>query len=215
MPMSNTSDSTISAFLDALASGESTPGGGGASALTGSQAAALVSMVLRFTIGKKKYADVEAEMQECLTKSETLRTQLLGLADGDVEAFNAVVATYSMPKATDEEKAARTAAMQNALKGAMEVSILIAEASLAVIHLTDPVGAKGNSNVVSDAATAAYLGYAAVRGALINVNINLKFIKDEAYVAEWSAKGEALVAEAEAAFAVGRDACQETLGIAV
>lgn len=213
--MGNTAETSVGAFLDALASGESTPGGGGASALTGSQAAALVSMVIRFTVGKKKYADVEAEMQDYLTKSEALREELLALADGDVDAFNAVVATYSMPKSTDEEKAARTAAMQSALKGAMEVSVAIAEASLAVIRLTEPVGAKGNSNVVSDAATAAYLGYAGLRGALINVNINLKFIKDEAYVAKWSAKRDALVQEADGAFARGRDACAETLKIAV
>lgn len=213
--MTATSEMTIGDFLDVLASNQSTPGGGGASALTGSQAAALVSMVIQFTIGKKKYAPVEDEMRSLLQLSESLRRKLAELADRDVEAFNAVVACYGMPKESAAEKSARTAAMQKALRGAMAVSVEISEASLSVLELAEPVGAKGNSNVVSDAATGAFLAYAAIRGALINVHINLKFIKDDGYVTEWSDKSKQILEQAEAALAKAKAASVQTLGIEI
>lgn len=213
--MSATADQTIGSFLDALAAKQSTPGGGGAAALTGAQAAALISMVINFTLGNKKYADVEAEMQGYLTQSESLRQTLTTLADRDVEAFNAVSACYGMPKSTDEEKAVRTTAMQRALKGAAEVPFEIAQACLGVIKLAGPVGEKGNANVVADAASALYLANAGLQGAFVNVNINLKYIKDSAYVTEWSAKRDALLREANDLYARGCTACSQTLGITI
>jgi len=210
-----TGDLTIHTFLDALAARESTPGGGGAAALTGAQAAALVSMVINFTIGNKKYMAVEGAMQSYLEQSEALRQELLTLADRDVEAFTAVSACYGMPRATAEEKSARTAAMQRALKGAAAVPFLTAEKALALMKLAEPVARDGNTNVVSDAATALYLAHSALQSALINVNINLKFIKDEAYVATWTTKRDALLAETATAYAATRAACEATLGIPV
>ena len=121
--MAQTSQMAIGDFLDALASRQSTPGGGGAAALTGAQAAALVGMVINFTLGKKKYVDVEAEMRIYLEESERLRHELTALADQDVAAFQAVSACYSMPKATDEEKKARTSALQAAVKGRHDRSL--------------------------------------------------------------------------------------------
>ena len=209
----NAASLTNTEFLDLLASGQSTPGGGGAAALTGSQAAALISMVIRFTVGKKKYADVEAEMQGYLVRSEELRQNLLAEVDADAAAFDAVSATYTMPKETDEEKAARTAALQAALKHAAAVPYGVAEQALEIMQLAEPVGAKGNSNVVSDAASALYLAYAALKCALVNVNINLKFIKDEAFVAEWSAKTDDMLVRADAAYAAARSAIEGTLGV--
>ena len=209
----NAANLTTAAFLDELASGQSTPGGGGAAALTGSQAAALISMVIHFTVGKKKYADVEAEMQGYLVRSEELRQKLLAEVDADAAAFDAVSATYTMPKETDEEKAARTAALQAALKHAAAVPYGVAEQALEIMQLAEPVGAKGNSNVVSDAASALYLAYAALKCALVNVNINLKFIKDEAFVSEWSAKTDDMLARADAAYAAARSAIEGTLGV--
>jgi formiminotetrahydrofolate cyclodeaminase len=202
-------------FLDALAAGQSTPGGGGAAALTASQAAALISMVINFTLGRKKYAEVEAEMQGYLVRSEQLRQDLLAEVDADAAAFDAVAATYSMPKETDAEKAARTDALQAALKHAAAVPYGVAEQALALIQLAEPVGAKGNSNVVSDAASALYLAYAALKCALVNVNINLKFIKDETFVAEWSDKTADILARADAAYAAARAAIEQTLGVAL
>ncbi|MBX3010719.1 MAG: cyclodeaminase/cyclohydrolase family protein [Caldilineaceae bacterium] len=208
-----TADLTLRDFSDALAARHSTPGGGGAAALTGSQAAALLSMVINFTLGHKKYADVATKMQEWLAQSEALRHDLLALADRDVEVFNAVAACYAMPKATEAEKAARTTALQSALKAAAEVPFVVAEKCLTVLQLAAPVGEKGNANVVSDAGVAMYLAHAALHSALINVNINLKFIKDDDYVATYAAKRDALLAAAATAYAAARTACTNTLGI--
>ncbi|MEZ4635040.1 MAG: cyclodeaminase/cyclohydrolase family protein [Caldilineaceae bacterium] len=101
--MATIAESTISDFLDALASGNSTPGGGGAAALTGSQAAALLSMVINFTVGRPKYAEVEEEMQSYLQHAEALRGELYMFINKDAEAFEAVSACYGMPRSTDEE----------------------------------------------------------------------------------------------------------------
>jgi len=206
---------TIDAFLDALAARQSTPGGGGAAALTGAQAAALLSMVINFTIGNKRYADVEAVMREHLTTSTELRHHLTTLADRDIEAFNAVAACYTMPRSTDAEKAERTAAMQTALKGATRVPFQIAEACLDVLRLAEPVGAQGNRNVVSDAATALYLAHAALHSALVNVNINLKLIKDADFINEWSARRNALQTDAEMTYQRAVAACEQTLEISL
>lgn len=211
--MTTTADMPIGVFSDALAAKQSTPGGGGAAALAGSQAAALVSMVINFTLGNQKYASVEAEMQGYLQQSEALRHALLALADRDVDAFNAVSACYGMPRTTDAEKAARTAALQEALKGATQVPFQTAEKCLAVLCLVEPVGRKGNANVVSDAGAALYLANAALHSALINVSINLKLIKDAQFVAEWSAKEATLVGNAAAAYTAGQKACETTLGV--
>lgn len=213
--MTTTADMAIGAFSDVLAAKQSTPGGGGAAAIAGSQAAALVSMVINFTLGNPKYAGVEAEMKEYLQQSEALRHTLLALADRDVEAFNAVSACYGMPRTTDAEKAARTAALQEALKGATQVPFQTAEKCLAVLRLVEPVGRKGNANVVSDAGAALYLAKAALHSALINVSINLKLIKDAQFVAEWSAKQANIVADAATAYAAGQSACETTLGVAL
>ncbi|MEX1018472.1 MAG: cyclodeaminase/cyclohydrolase family protein [Litorilinea sp.] len=208
-----TAEMTIQAFLDALAARESTPGGGGAAAISASQAAALLSMVVRFTLDNKKFADVQSEMEAYLAQTEALRGECLQLADADVAAFQAVAASYTMPRSTDAEKSARTAALQAGLKGATETPFEIAQKCLALLKLVEPIGAKGNPNVVSDAATALYLVNAALHSALVNVNINLKFIKDEAFVADWSARRDALLADAQRAFAAGKQASEQTLGL--
>jgi formiminotetrahydrofolate cyclodeaminase len=210
-----TAELPIGRFTEMLSAQTSTPGGGGAAAITGAMAASLVSMVINFTVGKKKYAEVEEELQGHLAATETLRQELLELADADVRAFTAVTATYSMPKESDDEKAARTEAMQVALKGAAQVPFTTAEKCLAVIQRAEPVGAKGNPNVVSDAATAIYLAHAALKSAVANVNINLKFIKDEAYVVQWTAEVVALVGRADAATRDALAACSNTLGVAL
>jgi methenyltetrahydrofolate cyclohydrolase len=211
--MSRTAEMTIDAFGDALAAQTSTPGGGGAAAITGSMAASLVSMVIQFTLGKKKYAEVEEEFRGLLQQSEALRKELLALADADVEAFQGVSATYSMPKETDDEKQARSDAMQSALKHAAEIPYVTAEKCLQVINLAEPVGARGNTNVVSDAATAIYLAEAALKSAIANVNVNLKLIKDETFVATWAARRDAILSEARESVAAAISACQITLGI--
>ncbi len=211
--MTKTAQMTIQAFLDALAARQSTPGGGGAAALAGAQAAALLSMVANFTLGNKKYAAVEAEMQGYLARSEALRQELLDLVDRDAAAFDAVSACYAMPRGTETEKAARTAALQEALQGAARVPLHTAERCLAVLQLAEPLGSKGNANVVSDVATAVYLAMGALHSAIVNVNINLKFIRDQAFVEQFAARRDALLAEAARAEAAAKAACRQTLGV--
>jgi methenyltetrahydrofolate cyclohydrolase len=204
---------TIEQFLEVLAARQSMPGGGAAAAITGAQAAALVSMVVNFTLGNNRYAAVEEEMRGYLAASEELRQEMSDLADRDIEAFNAVAACYAMPRSTDAEKSLRTAALQEALKGATEVPFILAEKCLDLLRLIEPVGAKGNVNVVSDAATALYLVDAALDSAMINVNINLKSLKDTEFVTAATARRDTLLADARQAYARARQACTETLGV--
>lgn len=213
--ITSTGDTNVGTFLDALAARQSTPGGGGAAALTGSQAAALVSMVINFTLGSKAYAEVQREMEAYLPQTESLRGDLLELADRDVRAFNAVSACYAMPKSTDAEKAARTTALQAALKAAAEVPFVTAQRCLEIIQLIEPVAEKGNKNVVSDAAVGLYLAEAALHSALVNVNINLKLIRDEVFVEEFSTKRDVLLNELERVSVKAKDACEATLGLAL
>ena len=208
-----TAEMTTAEFIDSLAAQQPTPGGGGAAALTGSQAAALVSMVINFTVGKKKYAAVEDEMKDYLAQSEALRRELLAAADEDVRAFDAVAATYTMPKESEPERTARTAAMQPALKGAAKVPMMIAEKCLMVMELSLPVGSKGNSNVVSDAASALYLAHAALLCAIANVNINLKSISDSDFNSEYSARVTRVLRQAADVYSAGRSAISAVLGV--
>ncbi len=211
----DTAGTTIEIFLNDLASGESTPGGGAAAALTGSQAAALLSMVLNFTVGRKKYAAVEEELRGHLLRTEEMRAELLAFADKDAVAFGAVAACYTMPRSTEEEKAARTKAMQAALRGATEVPFSIAALCAELLEHTIPVAEKGNPNVVSDAATAAHLAHAALHSALVNVYINLKWLKDPAFVTKTQAEVASLKASAEKNYEAARSACTETLGLEI
>lgn len=184
--MSN--NQTIQTFLDELASSASTPGGGGAAALAGAMGAALVSMVCNLTIGKEKFADVEAPMKDIRDRVEKLRTQLTQMMAEDVAAFNTVMAAYRLPKNTDEEKAARTAAIQDASKKATMVPLAAARASAEVIDLCRPVAEMGNPNVVSDAGVAVLCAQAGLKSAALNVLINLGAIKDEAFVTRYRAE---------------------------
>jgi formiminotetrahydrofolate cyclodeaminase len=208
-----TGEMGVADFLDALAAKLSTPGGGGAAALTGSQAAALLCMVANFTIGAKKYADAQVEMTEYLAQAEALRRRLLELADEDVVAFQGVTACYAMSKETEAEKAVRTTALQMALKEAARVPFTTAENAVATMKLAKPVAEKGNSSVVSDAAVALYMADAALHAALINININLKFIKDEAFVERMRTASRMLVDEAASALEEGKSACKTVLEI--
>lgn len=211
----DTAGTPIETFLNELASGESTPGGGAAAALTGSQAAALLSMVLNFTVGRRKYAAVEEELRGLLLRTEEMRAELLIYADKDAEAFGAVAACYSMPRSTTEEKDARTSAMQTALREAAEVPFAIAALCADLLELASPVAEKGNPNVVSDAATAAHLAHAALYSALVNVDINLKYLKDETFVSRMQAEVAELKASAESNYIAARAACTDVLGVEI
>lgn len=190
-------DNSIQKFLDELAGSSSTPGGGSAAAVMGAMGAALVSMVCNLTIGKKNYADVEADMREVLGRSENLRHRLTGMINDDVAAFNQVMAAYGMPKNSDEEKARRTAAIQEALKRATQVPLSCAKVSFEVMELAKRAAEKGNVNVVSDAGVAVLAACSALKSAALNVYVNTAAIKDEAFNAQKLAELDKVLADAD------------------
>ncbi|MBN1484811.1 MAG: cyclodeaminase/cyclohydrolase family protein [Chloroflexia bacterium] len=183
-------DKSVRQFLDELASKAPVPGGGSVSALTGSLAAGLVTMVCDLTLGKKAYAEVEQEMQELRRQAEAARARLQQLLDGDVAAYGELAASYKLPRETEDEKAARDRAVQEATVLATRVPLEIAEASREAVELSGPAAVKGNKWAVSDAGIAALLGEVAVHSALMNVKINLGTIEDEAFAAEVRARME-------------------------
>ncbi len=174
-------DMPIQQFLNELASKASTPGGGGAAAVSGAMGAALISMVANFTIGKKGYEEVDEDAKAILAKSEKLRTKLTDAIKDDVDVFNRVMSSYRMPKESDEEKAARSTEIQAALKEATDVPLECARLCREVVNLSQPIADKGNKNVISDAGVAALAGYAGLRSAALNVYINIGGIKDEEF----------------------------------
>jgi formiminotetrahydrofolate cyclodeaminase len=196
--MAAITDSTIEAFLDGLASQSATPGGGSAAAIMGAKGAALVSMVCHLTIGKKKYADVEDEMKAMLVKSEALRRALTGMVQDDVKAFDQVMGAYGMAKETDAEKAARSEAIQAALKLATDVPLNCCRAARTVIDLGAKAAEKGNLNVISDAGVAVLAAYAALRSAALNVYTNTKMITDRGFAAAKLTELEGLLGGADA-----------------
>ncbi|WP_375465890.1 methenyltetrahydrofolate cyclohydrolase [uncultured Methylobacterium sp.] len=172
---------TIETFLDGLASAAPTPGGGGAAAISGAMGAALVSMVCNLTIGKKKYVAVEAELREVLARSEALRAELTAMIAEDVAAFDAVMGAYGLPKATDDERAARAEQIQAALRVATDVPLACCRACRAVIDLAEVTAEKGNLNVISDAGVAVLSAHAGLRSAALNVYVNAKGLDDRAF----------------------------------
>jgi formiminotetrahydrofolate cyclodeaminase len=176
-----TKNNTIAKFLDELASEQPTPGGGGAAAIMGAVGAALVSMVANLTIGKKNYEAFDAELKATNAEAEKVRAELTAAIDEDVVAFNAVMGAYGLPRGTDEEKAARAAAIQAALKQATDAPLRAVKACHEVIKLSAIVADKGNVNVISDAGVAVLAANAGLRSAALNVYINAKSIKDREF----------------------------------
>ena len=197
--MAEIKDTAIEPFLDQLASSAATPGGGSAAAIIGAMGAALVSMVCNLTIGKKKYADVEAEMKDVLAKTEVLRNKLTSMIQDDVKAFDAVMGAYGMPKETDADKAARDKAIQSALKLATDVPLACAYAAREVIDLAAIASDKGNLNVISDAGVGVLAGYAALRSAALNVLTNARMITDKTFAEAKLKELNQLLAGAEGA----------------
>jgi len=169
-------------FLDALANDSPAPGGGSASAYSGAAAAALVSMVARLTIGRKKYAGVEAQMQAILERAEVLRAELTAAIEADAAAFEAVLVAYKLPKNKPEEVKQRDEAIQAALLEAARVPLQVARQAVEVMGLAVEVVTHGNLNAISDGATAGAQGRAALTGAGYNVRINAAGLKDPAEV---------------------------------
>ena len=173
---------TIQHFAMQTASHEPVPGGGSISALAGSLAAALTEMVAGLTIGKKKYAEAEEEMKAAIEVMRPVRDQLLDDIKRDSEFFDQYMQALALPKETEEEKAARTEAMQNGLKAAVAVPLSVAKAACGILPYAETMVVKGNKTAVTDALVATMMARTAVLGAGFNVKINLESIKDQEYV---------------------------------
>jgi glutamate formiminotransferase/formiminotetrahydrofolate cyclodeaminase len=167
-----------SSFLDALASAEPTPGGGSAGAHTGAVAAALVAMVCRLTVSKKKYEAVKERMWAMLEQAEGLRAQLSQAVDKDAEAFNEVMKAFKLPKDTPEQEVTRRAAVQAATLFAAQVPLDTARLALTVQELAVEAAEFGNINAISDASSASTLARAALTCTAYNVRINTLSLED-------------------------------------
>jgi formiminotetrahydrofolate cyclodeaminase len=195
--MSEIKDQPIQQFLDELASKSATPGGGSAAAIMGAQGAALISMVCNLTIGKTKFAEVESDMQALLNDAEALREQLTDMIKADIEVFNRVMASYGLPKETDAEKTARSAAIQDVLKEATDVPLDCAKACAKVIALSHIAAEKGNPNVISDAGAGLMAAYGGLKIAALNVYINAGSLKDRDFADAKLAELAAIMLDAE------------------
>lgn len=176
-------DKPLQQFLDELASAEPIPGGGSVAALGGALAASLLAMVCRLTIDKKGYETVHDEMQALLEQVEPFRTKFRDLMQADIDAYSAVIEAYKLPKTNPEQQETRAVAVQDALKHASDVPLSVAEHCSALIELAGPIAEKGNKNAASDAGVGALIAEASLRGATLNVSINLATIKDPEFVA--------------------------------
>jgi len=166
-------------FLEELASGDPTPGGGSASAFSAAMAASLVAMVGRVTIGKKKYADVEADMWKMVEKATDLQTKMKQAVIDDAKSFEDYITARRLPVDTEEQKADRIKAIQAASIHAAEVPLQVARNTLEILGLAVQAAELGNVNAISDAAAGAALAKAAIEGAGLNVRINLLGLEKE------------------------------------
>lgn len=183
-------------FVDLLASDAPAPGGGSAAALEGALGAALTAMVCGLTVGKKKYAEFEELAQSAQTKALDLKARFVDVMDRDTEAFNVVSAAFGMPKATDEEKAARSAAIQKGLEGCTKTPFEMMELAVETLELTASILGKSNDSAASDLGVSALSLRAAIQGAWLNVLINIGSLKNKELAEDYRAKGEALLAKA-------------------
>jgi len=172
---------TIGEFLDEQANGSATPGGGAAAAVAGAMAAALMSMVSRLTIKRKKYAPVREQMQTIHTRTEAIRQEMTNLAQLDAYVFDRVMAAYRMPHQTETQRSVRTASIQNTLMDATQVPLKVAVQAAELFDYAPTLAEKGNQNGIGDLGVGLLLADNALRSALINIDINLNLIQDDAF----------------------------------
>lgn len=185
----------IGEWTDTLASKAPVPGGGGASALGGALAAALGQMVANLTVGKKRYADVEDVMQQSLFALNILQMELMALADKDAEVFAPLAAAYGMPTDTPEQKAEKDRVMEENLLAASLVPLQIMEKASAMLDILELLEKKGSRMAVSDVGVAVQFARTALTGAVMNVYINTKSMKNREKARELNDRAEKLISE--------------------
>lgn len=173
---------TLKGFTEKLGSNAPMPGGGSAAALTASVSVSLVEMVTNLTLGKKKYKEVEEEMEEIKNIAGKMRGKFLNDIDRDSDAYEGVTIAYKLPKDTEQKKDIRKEEIQKELKNAALVPLEIAKDAYKIFDLAEKVVIKGNQNAVTDGLVATMLSRTAVLSALYNVKINLISIKDEEFI---------------------------------
>ena len=184
---------TCEEFVEVLASKAPVPGGGGASALVGAVGMALGNMVGSLTVGKKKYADVEADIIALKEKATALQADFLRLVERDAEVFEPLAKAYGMPRETEEETAEKARVMAIVLKDACSVPMEIMEKCCEAIDIIVEFAAKGSTLAISDAGVGAAFCKAALLGASLNVYINTKSMADKEYAAELNKKADDMI----------------------
>lgn len=192
-------DMTLESFTAQTASKAAVPGGGSVAALCGALAASLSAMVASLTIGKKGYEDKQESMQRLADEAERLRKELLEDIDRDCACFEGYIKTLSLPKDTEKQKTYRAAALQKALISSAEAPLAAAERALLIMPLAKIAAKEGNKGAVTDALISAMLARTAVFSALLNVKINLGYIKDAEYVEKTSHRVKELEEQAQKA----------------
>jgi glutamate formiminotransferase/formiminotetrahydrofolate cyclodeaminase len=187
---------TVRAFADELSTESPAPGGGSVAALAGCLSASLSSMVGNLTWPKKEYKEHRQEMMKLPVEAQELKDFFLLAIDRDTEAFNKLMASFAMPKDTKEEKKARSKAIGEATRGAIDVPMEVLQATLEALELARAVAERGNRNSISDAGVAALMAKACADGAYYNVKINLGAVADKEYVKATLGKADEILAEA-------------------
>lgn len=194
---------SLGSWLEELADRTPTPGGGAAAALCAATSAALISMVSTYTTGAR-WADREERMRGIHAEAVELRVRALSLAAADAVAFAQVGAAYGLPRSTDDEKRARSGAIQAALVGAARPPVDTGTLAARLVELAEGLVKDGNPNVISDVAVAASAAAAALESAIVNIEINASQITDAATTGELRAQVEEFDAAVSAAHEVSR-----------
>lgn len=181
-------DLSVKDFVAETASDSPAPGGGSVSALAAAQAAALLGMVANLTVKSKNYTDVHEEMKPLVDVLAKYHEEFTDFIDKDANSFNGVIDAFKLPKSTDEEKAARSAKIQEEYKNAANVPFTVGMKAVELIDYAEKLVEKGNKNAITDVGVGVLNIKLAVTGAFYNVKINLGSIKDEAYVKDLKEK---------------------------
>ncbi len=198
---------SVAGFLDHVASDDPTPGGGAVAGVAAAMGAALIAMVGGLTIGKAGFEDLDDRMRAMVETAAAAQVEFLALADADAHAFDGVMAAFKMPKDTDEEKAARSAAIQDGYADAAGVPLSVAKKSVDLMELAEDATAMGNPQAASDGLSGASSLYCAALCAIANVEINAASLKDESRravmldeVASLKTRADQLLKDAQTAF---------------
>ena len=199
-------------FLAMLASDSPAPGGGAAAALAGATGAALAVMVAGLTVGRKRYATIEGQVQTWLAQARDLEERLATLVDADAEAYTHVSEAYRLPQDTEEQQEVRARAIQDAIQVATDIPLDVAEACADLLEVLAGLAAHGNRNAAADAAVGALLAHAGLQGAVRNVRTNLKSLNAAAQAPRIAERASRLLASGEQALAATLAATEQRGG---